>query len=211
MGKLKLTSGKRTNKKLLLIFVFFPFFLSCQSSTDLLSLKFDNDISKLVMGNKQLKEERDSYFGLQGYLDNEPDNYAIGEIKLHSYTLPPTDFINNNLLFYTDEKTNYLGFRYSSVNREETEMIIAYLKKKYPKFIKVEGRGSGESFLWDVPAIGACIILYQKRLENQQSKKIFDTKFIVLKRGIRMANRKDTSTVTIYDYYAEMMDSELLK
>ncbi|MET4140796.1 hypothetical protein [Pedobacter sp. UYP1] len=207
---LKLNSALKVSIRVLLIFAFALFFLACQSKTELLSLKFDQDISKLFKGDKQLKTGRDKFFGLRGYTDNDPDNYTIDGIKLSSYTHPGSEN-HNKLLFYINGEVNYLGFKYSSVDQEESRRIMADLKTKYPKFQKVAARGDGESFLWDIPAHQAWIIFYQQNQLAKDGKKFYESNFIVVKKGTRIANSTDPNGMNIYDYYSNTMDPALLK
>lgn len=210
MTILKLNSTLKASVRILLIFVFVPFFLACQSKTDLLSLKFDQDASKLFKGDKQLKSGRDKFFGLQGYTDDEPNNYAIDGIKLSSYTRPNAEG-HNKLLIYINGEVNYLGFKYSSVDQDESRKIIDHLKTKYPKFQKVAERGDGESLIWDLPALQAWIIFYQRNQVANDGKKFLESNFIVVKKGTRIANSDDPNGMNIYDYYSKMMDPALLK
>jgi hypothetical protein len=205
-----LNSPLRLSIRILCIFALVPFFLGCQSKTDLLSLKFDQDVSKLFKGDKQLKSGRDIFFGLRGYIDDEPNNYSIDGIKISSYTYPNSE-AHNKLLIYINGEASYLGFKYSSVNQEESRGIIDDLKAKYPKFQKVAARGDGESFIWDVPALQAWIILYQRNQIANDGKKFFESNFIVVKKGTRIANSDDPNGMNIYDYYFNTMDPELLK
>lgn len=196
--------------RLRLLFIFVPFFLACQSKTDLLSLKFDRDVSKLFKDDKQLKTGRDKFFGLWGYSDDEPNNYSIDGIKLSSYTHPDAEN-HNKLLIYINGDVNYLGFKYSSVNQEESSKIIDDLKTKYPKFQKVAARGDRESLIWDIPALQAWIILYQRNQLAKDGKKFLESNFIVVKKGTRIANSTDPNGMNIYDYYSKTMDPGLLK
>ncbi|PTS92768.1 hypothetical protein DBR11_26290 [Pedobacter sp. HMWF019] len=108
-----LNSPLRVSIRILWIFAFVPFFLGCQSKIDLLSLKFDQDVSKLFKGDKQLKSGRDIFFGLRGYIDDEPNNYSIDGIKISSYTHPNSE-AHNKLLIYIKNKESEYKWRVSN-------------------------------------------------------------------------------------------------
>lgn len=192
--------------------VFISCFFSCKSKTDLLSLKFDQKVSKLIKDDKQLITGRDIFFGLKGYVDDEPDSYSIGDIKLSSYSYPNSGVDNHNkLLIYINGEVDYLGFKYSSVNQEESHRIIEDFKSKYPKFKRVKDRGDGESLIWDIPEMQAWIIIYQRKKVSNDNVKFLESDFVVIKKGTRIANSDDSGNINIYDYYSEMMDPALLK
>ena len=111
--------------------------ISCkpQTKTDLLTVKFDLDLSMFTLRDKELKKDVDPNLGLVTLTTQELDGYAIGDTKLTTYA-----YLNGNLADYNNlsifvtskDKNNYLGFHYSCVNQEETKAIITYLKNTYP-------------------------------------------------------------------------------
>lgn len=184
-------------------------FMSCESQTktNLLALKFDENVLKIVHRDKQLKKDQDPDLGLRNYTTNKPDNYALGGVKLSTYSFPDgnlADYNNLSLFVAGKDKPNYLGFKYTSVNQEETKSIVDYLKKTYPNYQQRESKGNGESFFWDVPTLNAWIFMYQGISGDQKNKKFFTTNFIFVKRGTRMENSTDPKVITIKDYYNMM-------
>lgn len=189
--------------------------MSCQSQTrtDLLSLKLDADLSSIIQNDKQFKKDQDPNLGLIGYTTNKLDNYALGIIKLTTYSFPNgniADYSNLSVFVTNKSKNNYLGFKYNSVNQEETKSIISYLKKTYPNYEQSDTRGSGESFFWDIPAINAWIFAYQGISIDKNGKNFFSTNFILVKKGTRIENSDDPKVMTIKENY-KMMYPDLIK
>lgn len=178
--------------------------LSCQSQTrtDLLSLKLDSDLSSIIQNDKQFKKGQDPNLGLVGYTTNKLDNYAIGTIKLTTYSFPNGNLADySNLSVFVANKNNYLGFKYNSVNQEETKSIIDYLKRNYPNYNQSDTRGRGESYFWDIPKINAWIFITQGISIDRNGSKFFSTNFILVKKGTRIENSANKSVNTIYDDY----------
>ncbi len=189
--------------------------VSCQSQTktDLLALKFDENIESVVTGDQQLKKDQYPNLGLNTYTTSKPSNYALGEIKLSTYSFPTgnlADYNHLSLLIAGKDKANYLGFNYSSVNQEETKSIVDYLKKTYPNYERRDTQGNGESYFWDLSALNAWMLMYQGISIDQKGNKFFTTNFIFVKKGTRMENSTDPKVITIKEYY-NMMYPELLK
>ncbi|AMP98775.1 hypothetical protein AY601_1866 [Pedobacter cryoconitis] len=189
--------------------------ISCKSQTrtDLLALKFDENVLSIFQGDKQLKKDQDRNLGLRNYTTNKPDNYVLGGIKLSTYSFPDGNLAdyNNLSLFVADkDKPNYLGFNYASVNQEETKSIVSYLKKTYPNYERRNTQGNGESFFWDIPTLNAWIFMYQGISNDKSNRNFFTTNFIFVKRGTRMENSTDPKVISIKEYY-NMMYPEVLK
>lgn len=189
--------------------------LSCESQTktDLLALKFDQDVLSTVQGNNQLKKDQDPNLGLNAYATNKLDNYILGDVELSTYSFPNGNLADyNNLYLFTTgkDKTNYLGFKYNSVNQEETKSIIDQLKKTYPNYEQRDTKGTGESIFWDVPTLNAWLLVYQGISIDKNDKNFFSTCFIFVKRGTRMENSTDPTVMTIREYY-NMMYPDVLK
>ncbi|OWK69743.1 hypothetical protein CBW18_15480 [Pedobacter sp. AJM] len=189
--------------------------ISCrsQTKTDLLPLKFDANLSSFIQKDKELKKGQDPNLGLLSYTTNKLDNYAIGSVKLLTYAFPNGNLAdyNNLTLFITDKiKNNYLGFKYNSVNQEETKSILDYLKKTYPDYIQSDKKESGESYFWEISTLNAWIFSYQSISIDKNNNNFFSTDFILVKKGTRMENSKDPKVITIKEYY-KMMYPDLLK
>ncbi|GGH07727.1 hypothetical protein GCM10007352_12600 [Mucilaginibacter phyllosphaerae] len=188
--------------------------LSCksQTTTDLLSLKVDSDLSGFVLQDKALNKEEDPNFGLTCLNTNKIDGYAIGDVRLSTYAYPNAnlaDYSNLSIFVSAKDKNIFLGFNYSSVNQKETRAIINYLKKIYPTYQQSDTKGNGESFFLDIPKLNAWIFTYQGISKNKDNSSFFSTNFIFVKKGTRMENSADTKVQTIRDYY-KMMYPDLL-
>jgi len=189
--------------------------ISCkpQTKTDLLTVKFDLDLSMFTLRDKELKKDVDPNLGLVTLTTQELDGYAIGDTKLTTYA-----YLNGNLADYNNlsifvtskDKNNYLGFHYSCVNQEETKAIITYLKKTYPIYQQSTTEGSGKSFFWDIPQINAWLFTYQGISTDQSGKNFFSTNFIFVKKTTRMANSMDPKAITVMHYY-KMMYPDVIK
>lgn len=183
--------------------------ISCESQTktDLLALKFNADLLSVVQNDSQLKKNQDPNFGLSTYATLKPDKYVLSEVKLSTYSFPNGHLADyNNLSLFTtgSDKTDYLGFNYSSVNQKETKDIVDYLKKTYPNYEQRDTRGNGESFFWDIPKLDAWILMYQGISKDKNDKNFFTTNFIFVKKGTRMENSTDPKVMTIKEYYDMM-------
>ncbi len=189
--------------------------ISCksQTKTDLLALKFDENILSIVQGDKQLKKDEDPNLALNAYTTNKPGNYVLGEVKLSTYSFPNgnlADYNNLSVFITGKDKTNYLGFKYSTVNQDETKIIADYLKKTYPSYERRDTRGNGEFFFWDIPKLNAWIFMDQGISRDKSGKNFFSTNFIFVKKGTRMSNSTDSKIITIKEYY-NMMYPDVLK
>lgn len=190
--------------------------LSCKShpTTDLLSLKLDSDLSGIVLRDKALKKEVDPNLGLTNLNTNKIDGYAIGDITLNTYAYPNAnlaDYSNLSIFVSAKDKSDFLGFNYSSVNQEETRALIDYLKKNYPTYQQRDTKGNGESFFWDIPKLNAWMFTHQGISKNKDNSSFFNTNFIFAKRGTRIENSTDTNVQTIRDYYKMMYPDLLVK
>ena len=190
--------------------------LSCKSptTTNLLSIKLDSDISGLVLRDKALRKDVDPNLGITSFNTNKIDEYAIGDVTLSTYAYPNAnlaDHSNLSILVSAKDKSDFLGFNYSSVNQEETRAIIDYLKKTYPNYEQSDTKGNGESFFWDIPKLNAWIFTYQGISKDKENTNFFNTNFVFVKRGTRMENSTDTKVQTILDYYKMMYPDSLTK
>lgn len=188
--------------------------ISCESQTkiDLLALKFDENVLNIVQGDKQLKMDQDPNLGLISYTTGKPDNYILGGVKLSSYSFPDGNLADyNNLYLFVagKDKINYLGFKYTCVNQEETKSIVDYLKKTYPNYESRDTRGNGESFYWDIPTLNGWLFMYQGISNDKNDNKFFSTDFIFVKKGTRMENTNDPKVITIKEYYNMMYPDSL--
>ena len=86
--------------------------LSCksQTTTDLLSIKLDSDVSELVLRDKALIKGVDPNLGITSFSTNKIDGYAIGDVTLSTYSYPNAnlaDYSNLSILVSAKDKSDF--------------------------------------------------------------------------------------------------------
>ncbi|MBC6112943.1 hypothetical protein ACFOG5_11565 [Pedobacter fastidiosus] len=194
--------------KLISVTFFLSIATSCNSQTDLESLSFDQDISKVIENHKEFRKNTGGSNGLKAYSSSDLDGFKIGSAQISTYELPKGNASDHSDLWIFIDNYNskkFLGYSYSSANEDESKKVLNYLKSKYKRFVTNTDKTHGDFYFWDLPELNKWIFVDQANSINH-----IQTTFTVVKRGLRVENSTNKSVFTIYDVY-KMMNPDVLK
>jgi len=194
--------------RLITLVLFFCIATSCNSQTDLEALKFDEDISKTMENHKELEKNLAGDHGLKAYRTHKLDGFKIGNVGISTYETPKGNASDHSELWvYVDDykSKKFLGYTFSSANEEESKRLITDLKSKYKGYKTNTNKIHGDFYFWDLPEFNKWIFVDQSDNINH-----IQTRFTVVKRGLRVENSKSPSVYSIYDVY-KMMQPDVLK
>lgn len=194
----KISCMKRVVRYILCLLLF----ASCQSQTNLMDEKFDSPVGELL--KKRLDgKDLDTYTGLNVRNTSDLDGIRLGEVKLQSYTYPDAgaaDYSSLSLFTKVPSQADYLGFKLTSVNQEESVALTNYLKKTYASF---EDRSDEhtEAYIWDLPALDAWMFLFQSLQNNTKQESFKATTVIFVKRGTYLAGKQAADVPTLMEQF----------
>jgi hypothetical protein len=147
-------------KNLLLLFLTSFMIISCNSQTDLETLKFDTDISLTIKDTTKFEKGNDIIFPFLSYTTYKISNYSYGKISLTNYNIKDTaknsliTYDSNLSLFVDNYQSNKLvGFAIRIEKEDEGNDLFNYIKiklgKPLMKNIDNEDNHLQSSYLWD--------------------------------------------------------------
>lgn len=197
-------------KKLFFLFMISSMITSCNSQTDLETLKYNESILEIIKNTKEIGKDQDVIYGLKSYRTDNLQDFKFGDVSFSKYVMPNAynaDY--NDLYIHVDnyEKNNFIGFTLELVNKEEGEKLFLYLKEKYgnPEFRQPrEGyknqKGEG-SYIWDNSNLNYWILLSQTpRLKRDDNTFIY-SRCVFIKKGIRVENSMDNKFFTVLESF----------
>ncbi|MDH7464197.1 hypothetical protein QEG73_23065 [Chitinophagaceae bacterium 26-R-25] len=175
---------------------------SCKGQTDLYKLKVDEKIS---FDTSKLQKRSDPVYGLKGYRTDDLSLFKIENILLQKYEVPngnAADYSRLYVLVNNYEDNKFLGFIVSSVNEEEQDKILKFLKNKY-KSPKLSSKDEYSlAMAWFDGDENKWILLEQDSYGILQNGKRFNAmKVVVVKQGTRVENSNDETVFTILDSF----------
>ena len=197
-------------KQLFLLFISSLIFTSCNSQTDLETLKSKESILDITKNTEEIEKDRDAIYGLKSYRTEELQNFKFGDVSFTKYIMPNgynADY--NDLYIHVDnyEENNPIGFTLELVKEEEGEKLFLYLKEKYgnpeirqPREGYKNKKGEG-NYIWDNGNLNYWILLSQTpRLKRDHSTFIYST-CVLIKKGTRVENSTDDKVFTVLESF----------
>lgn len=173
---------------------------SCNSQTDLESLKFDTDVSSIikVKDTTKFKKDKTLRYGLVAYTTDDIDNFKYGNINFSNLLIK--DDAKNSLITYTSDLSFYVdnfnsnklsGIIIKIENESEGKILLNYMKTKLGKpllkNIDNEDNHLESSYLWDDKKENQLVYAtqYTKYFSGKKNRFI-STEVSILKRGMKL-------------------------
>jgi uncharacterized protein YcfL len=185
-------------KKLIFLFIISLMISSCNSQTDLETLKFDTDVSLIIKDTTKFEKGNDIIFPFLSYKTSKISDYSFGKLSLTNYNIKDT--AKNSLITYTSDlslfvdnyKSNRLaGFAIRIKKENEGNDLFNYIKTKlgkplmeniYNKDNIVQNR-----FLWDDKKGNQLVYITQNTNSFSDDKNSFvATELAVFKRNMTL-------------------------
>lgn len=191
-------------KNLLLLFMTSLMIISCNSQTDLDSLKFGDNVLTIIKDIKGIEKTREIDYGLLSYETQELENFKFGDVAISKFKIPDSyDYGSNKLSMHVDQydSNKYLGTTLEITNIEESKKILMYLEQKYGKPEKryQAGDNNGKAYLWDIEPLKKTILVTQVTEYTRKNNTYLYTRIVIVKEGIRLENTDDVKFPTITD------------
>ncbi len=177
---------------------------SCNSQTDLETLKYDDDISNIVLNLKKSEKRLDDNNGLKSYQTENLKIFKFGDIALSNYSIPNGySYGTNNLYINVDnyDSNKYLGITLNISKEEDGKKILSYLKKNYDNPENRDTGGNGISLFWNDIKHNQWIFVFQNKENTRKSNIYLATRITIIKQGIRIENSSDPKVFTILDNF----------
>lgn len=187
-------------KNLLLLFMISTIVTSCNSQTDLESIKFDTDVSSIinVKDTTKFKKNKTLRYGLVAYTTNDIDNFKYKNVNFSNLSIK--DDAKNSLITYTSELSFYVdnfnsnklsGIIIKIENESEGKILLNYMKTKLGKplmkNIDNEDNNLESSYLWDDEKGNQLIYLTQDtKYFSGEKNRFISTEVSILKRGMKL-------------------------
>jgi hypothetical protein len=187
-------------KNLLLLFMISTMVTSCNSQTDLETLKFDTDVSSIIKVNDTTKFKKDKTvrYGLVAYTTDDIDNFRYANVDFSKLSIK--DDAKNSLITYTSDLSIYVdnfksnklsGIIIKIENENEGKSLLNYMKTKLGKplmkNIDNEDNHLESSYLWDDEKRNQLVYVtqYTKYFSGEKNRFI-STEVSILKRGMKL-------------------------
>ncbi|UPZ17820.1 hypothetical protein [Flavobacterium humidisoli] len=192
-------------KKIFILLFMCTTFISCNSQTDLETLKFDKPISEDIKKIKDVEKDDNGNYGLKSYRTNQLDYFKFGEVNFSKYAVPNGyDDAYSDIYMHVDnfEQNNYLGFSMYITNDQEGTALLNYLKKRFGKpEERSTGLENGIAFVWELKESKQWVLLEQNTENTRDHKKYLRTQVTIVKQGTRMLNSKNPEWITILENF----------
>jgi hypothetical protein len=191
-------------KKIILIVMASLIITSCNSQTDLETLKTQQDISEVIKEIKNMEKTTDADYGLATYDTEDLQNFKFGDISLSKYSMPDGySYSVNSLSIHVDEfgSNKFLGVTINIVKKDEAEKMLLYLTEKYGTPNNRETAGNGKALFWNVSKSKKWIFFTTQKDYTRKNSTYTSTKIMIIEEGIRVGNSKDNKTFTILDSF----------
>lgn len=184
-------------KQLILLIIISLVMTSCNSQTDLETLKIDTNVSS-TLANTKFEKEKNIDFGLVTYVTEDIENFKYGNVNFSNHTIK--DNSKNSLIKYSstlsiyvdDFKSNKLsGIKIEIENEIEGKNLLKYVKSTLGKpllenvYNKDNQVQSG--FLWDDKKNNQVVYISQQtEYYNDPEERFVSTDITILKKGLKM-------------------------
>jgi hypothetical protein len=170
-------------KKVITLFMTSLIITSCNSQTDLETLKLDTNISS-TLENTKFEKDKNIDFGLVAYVTEDIENFN-SKNSLIKYS--------SNLSIYVDnfKSNNLSGIKIEIKNEIEGGNLLKYVKSTLGKplleNIYDQDNQVQSSYLWDDKKNNQIIYINQQtETYNDPEEKFVSTDITILKKGLKM-------------------------
>ncbi|MEO8237041.1 MAG: hypothetical protein ABI793_00250 [Flavobacterium sp.] len=182
--------------------------ISCNSQTDLETLKFGTNISSTIEDTK-FEKDKNIDFGLVAYVTEDVENFRYGNVNFSNLTINDNTknslikYISNLSIYVDDFKSNNVsGIKIELENESEGEILLNYIKTKLGKplleNIYNKDNHVQSSYLWDDKKNNQVIYINQQtELYNDPEEKFVSTDITILKKGLKMIPSPDNNPENI--------------
>lgn len=187
-------------KNLLLLFMISTMVTSCNSQTDLETLKFDTDVSSIIKVNDTTKFKKDKTvrYGLVAYTTDDIDNFRYANVDFSKLSIK--DDAKNSLITYTSDLSIYVdnfksnklsGIIIKIENENEGKSLLNYMKTKLgkPLMKNIDNKDNylESSYLWDDKKGNQLVYVTQDtKYFSGEKNKFISTEVTILKRGMKL-------------------------
>lgn len=187
-------------KNLLLLFMISTMITSCNSQTDLETLKFATDVSSIikVKDTTKFKKDKTVRYGLVAYTTDDIDNFRYANVDFSNLSIK--DDAKNSLITYTSDlsiyvdnfKSNKLSGLIIKIEKEsEGKVLLNYMKTKLGKplleNIYNKDNHVQSSYLWDDKKGNQLVYVTQDtKYFSGEKNKFISTEVTILKRGMKL-------------------------
>lgn len=198
-------------KNLLLLFMISTMVTSCNSQTDLESLKFDTDVSSIinVKDTTKFKKNKTLSYGLVAYTTDDIDNFRYANVNFSNLSIK--DDAKNSLIRYTSDLSFYVdnfnsnklsGIKIKIENESEGKILLNYMKTKLGnplmKNIDNEDNHLESSYLWDDEKRNQLVYVTQDtKYFSGEKNRFISTEVSILKRGMKLTPDEGNNPETI--------------
>lgn len=184
-------------KQLFLFFIISLIFTSCNSQTDLETLKLDTNISS-TLENTKFEKDKNIDFGLVAYVTEDIENFKYGNVNFSNLTIKDNSKnslikYSSNLSIYVDnfKSNNLSGIKIEIKNEIEGGNLVKYVKSTLGKplleNIYDQDNQVQSSYLWDDKKNNQIIYINQQtETYNDPEEKFVSTDITILKKGLKM-------------------------
>lgn len=192
-------------KKVITLFMISLLITSCNSQTDIDTLKFGDNVLTVIKDIKDIEKTRETDYGLLSYETQELQNFKFGNVSISKFKIPDSyDYGNNKLSIHVDkyDSNKYLGTTLEITNIEESKKILMYLEQKYgkPERRYQAGDNNGKAYLWNIGTLKKTILLTQITEYTRKNNPYLYTRIVIVKEGVRLENTNDAKFPTITDH-----------
>lgn len=173
---------------------------SCNSQTDLETLKFDTDVSSIIKVNDTTKFKKDKTvrYGLVAYTTDDIDNFRYANVDFSKLSIK--DDAKNSLITYTSDLSIYVdnfksnklsGIIIKIENENEGKSLLNYMKTKLgkPLMKNIDNKDNylESSYLWDDKKGNQLVYVTQDtKYFSGEKNKFISTEVTILKRGMKL-------------------------
>ncbi len=182
---------------------------SCNSQTDLETLKFDSDISSIVTDTTIFEKDENIRYSFVGYVTTNIDNFKYGDVNLSKLEIK--DNVKSSLIKYTSNLSIYVnnfknnklsGLIIKIENENEGKNLLSYMKTKLGKpllqNIYNKDNHIQSKYLWDDKKKNQLVYITQNtEYYNNDKNSFISTEVTILKRGLKLTPDKGNNPESI--------------
>lgn len=171
---------------------------SCNSQTDLETLKFDTDILSIIKDTTRFEKDESIRYGLVAYVTTDIDNFKYGNVNLSKLVIK--DNAKNSLIKYTSNLSFYVdnfknnklsGLIIKNENENEGKNLLTHIKTKLGKPLLEnlynKNNHIQSKYLWDDKKGNQLVYITQNtEYYNNDKNRFVSTEVTILKKGIKL-------------------------
>jgi hypothetical protein len=191
-------------KKVITLFMTSLMIISCNSQTDLETLRFGESIPEIIKKSNDIEKETDAMYGLKSFRTDELQNFKFGDCFFSKLSVPNGYAYSKNYIYIHVDNFNenkYLGFSLNIVNDDQSIALLKYLKKKFGNPEERDTEGNGIALFWQVEKPKQWIFFKQYKESTRDDKTYLNTTLTIVKQGIRVENTTNPKLFTILERF----------